>query len=279
MNLTTAKTIRRFLFYILVIVTIAILNFPVYWMFNTSLAPTNQLRAFPPRFFQSQPYWGAYQKVLSERPIDVWLKNSILVALVATGVSMVVSVLAGYSLSRIQARGSQAVGVFILTSRMLPSTLIVIPLFVMFRRLDLIGDLRSLIVAHATFITPFAVWMLKGYFDSIPVELEDAAMIDGCNPLTALIRVVLPISTPGLAATALYGFVLSWNDYIFARTFLAAAQSNWTITIGIATLKGEYLTAWNEIMAGSLIATLPIILAYLFLERYLVSGLSAGAVK
>lgn len=279
MNLTIAKSLKRLPFYLLVIVTVAVLNFPIYWMFNTSLAPTNQLRAFPPRFFQPDPDFGAYEKVVTERPIETWLKNSIIVAVASTAGSMFVSVLAGYSLSRIRARGSQAMGVFILTSRMLPSTLIVIPLFVMFRRLELIGDLRSLIIAHATFITPFAVWMLKGYFDSIPIELEDAAMIDGCNPLSALVRVVLPISAPGLAATALYGFVLSWNDYIFARTFLAAAQSNWTVTIGVATLKGEYLTAWNEIMAGSLIAALPIMIAYLFLEKYLVGGLSAGAIK
>jgi len=279
MNLLTTRTLRRTLFYMLVITTIAVLNFPVYWMLNTSLAQTNQLRAFPPRFVQLDPYWGAYEKVLTERPIDVWLKNSALIAIISTTISMTVSVLAGYSLSRIRTRGSQAIGVFILTSRMLPSTLIVIPLFVMFRRFNLIGDMRSVIIAHATFITPFAVWMLKGYFDSIPVELEDAAMIDGCNPLTALARVVLPISAPGLAATTLYGFVLSWNDFIFARTFLTVAQNNWTVTVGITTLKGEYLTAWNEIMAASLIASVPIMLAYLFLERYLVSGLSAGAVK
>lgn len=279
MNLTIKKSLKRLPFYLLVIATVVLLNFPIYWMFNTSLAPTNQLRAFPPKFIQSDLDFGAYEKVITERPIETWIKNSVIVALVSTGISMAVSVLAGYSLSRIRARGSQSIGVFILTSRMLPSTLIVIPLFVMFRRMDLIGDLRSLIVAHATFITPFAVWMLKGYFDSIPVELEDAAMIDGCNPISALIRIVLPISAPGLAATALYGFVLSWNDYIFARTFLAAAQSNWTVTIGVATLKGEYLTAWNEIMAGSLIAALPIMIAYLFLEKYLVGGLSAGAIK
>jgi multiple sugar transport system permease protein len=273
-----AKKIRRFFLYLLVIATIIILVFPVYWMLNTSLAPTNQLRSLPPRLFQPSPSMEGYQNVF-KRPVLTWLFNSTMVALISTAISMFVSVLAGYSLSRIRARGSQAVGIFILTSRMLPSTLIVIPLFVMFRQMQLIGDLRALIIAHATFITPFAVWMLKGYFDNIPVELEDAAMIDGCNPISALVRIILPISAPGLAATSLYGFVLSWNDFIFARTFLAASQQNWTVTIGIATLKGEYLTAWNEIMAGSLVATIPIVLAYLFLEKYLVSGLAAGAVK
>ncbi|MDE2856282.1 MAG: carbohydrate ABC transporter permease [Chloroflexota bacterium] len=265
--------------YAVVIVVIVILVFPLYWMFNTSLAPATRLRSFPPVFVQPEPTLAAYQSIFAERPIGVWLRNSAVVALSSTALSMFVSVLAGYSISRIRARGSQAIGLFFLMSRMLPSTLIIIPLFVSFRQLQLIGDLKSLVLAHATFITPFAVWMLKGYFDTIPAELEDAAMIDGCTPLSALVRVVLPLSAPGLAATTLYGFVLSWNDFVFARTFLVANQNAWTVNVGVASLKGEYLTEWNEIMAGSLIAMLPIVIAYLFLERFLVSGLTAGSSK
>lgn len=265
--------------YAVVIAVVIVLVFPLYWMFNTSLAPATQLRRFPPVFVQPEPTLAAYEAILTERPIGVWLRNSAVVALASTALSMFVSVLAGYSISRIRARGSQAIGLFFLMSRMLPSTLIIIPLFVSFRQFQLIGDLRSLVLAHATFITPFAVWMLKGYFDTIPIELEDAAMIDGCTPLSALLRVVLPLSAPGLAATTLYGFVLSWNDFVFARTFLVANQNAWTVNVGVASLKGEYLTEWNEIMAGSLIAMLPIVLAYLFLERYLVSGLTAGSSK
>ncbi|MCY3866948.1 MAG: carbohydrate ABC transporter permease [Chloroflexi bacterium] len=265
--------------YAVVIAVVIVLVFPLYWMFNTSLAPATQLRRFPPVFAQPEPTLAAYEAIFTERPIGVWLRNSAVVALASTALSMFVSVLAGYSISRIRARGSQAIGLFFLMSRMLPSTLIIIPLFVSFRQFQLIGDLRSLVLAHATFITPFAVWMLKGYFDTIPMELEDAAMIDGCTPLSALLRVVLPLSAPGLAATTLYGFVLSWNDFVFARTFLVANQNAWTVNVGVASLKGEYLTEWNEIMAGSLIAMLPIVLAYLFLERYLVSGLTAGSSK
>lgn len=263
--------------YAVVIAVIVILVFPLYWMFNTSLAPSTQLRRFPPVFIQPEPSLAAYERIFAERPIGIWLRNSAVVAVASTALSMFVSILAGYSISRIRARGSQAIGLFFLMSRMLPSTLIIIPLFVSFRQLQLIGDMRSLVLAHATFITPFAVWMLKGYFDTIPSELEDAAMIDGCTPLSALLRVVLPLSAPGLAATTLYGFVLSWNDFVFARTFLVANQDAWTVNVGVASLKGEYLTEWNEIMAGSLIAMLPIVLAYLFLERFLVSGLTAGS--
>ena len=154
--------------YAVVIAVIVILVFPLYWMFSSSLAPATQLRRFPPVFVQPQPTLAAYEAIFNERPIGLWLWNSAVVALASTALSMFVSILAGYSISRIRAPGSQAIGLCFLMSRMLPSALIIIPLFVSFRQLQLIGDLKSLVLAHATFITPFAVWMLKGYFDIIP---------------------------------------------------------------------------------------------------------------
>jgi len=271
--------LKRTGLYLAVIIVCALLIFPIYWMFNTSLAPVSQLRAFPPRFFQPNPEWSVYSLLFTEKPMLLWLINSTVVALTASILSLFVSILAGYSLSRFIVRGSQSMGIFILTSRMLPSTLMVIPLFILMRQLDILGSRWSIIIAHTTFIIPFATWMLKGYFDSIPQDLEQAAMIDGCNPLSALQRVVLPISLPGIAATTLYGFILSWGDFLYARTFLANATEAWTVPIGVASLKGEFLIDWNVIMAGALVGSLPIIIMYFFLERFLVGGLSAGAVK
>ena len=187
----------------------------------------------------------------------MWLWNSTLAAVGSVALSMSVSVLAGYSLSRFSVRGGHSLGLFILTAKMLPATLLVIPLFGIFRTLGLIGSLWSIILAHSTLIIPFTTWMLKGYFDTIPRELEQAAMVDGCSPIGALVRVILPVATPGLAATALYGFVLSWSDYAYARTFLTNAQSNWTANLGITTMKGEYVTDWNEISAASIFVALP----------------------
>jgi len=267
------------LLYAAVIGACVIVMFPIYWMFTTSLSPATQLRSFPPVFFPHEPQWQVFGKILSERPLLLWLGNSTFAAVAATLLSLSVSVLAAYSLSRYRVRGGPSLGLFILVSKMLPATLLVIPLFAIFREVGLIGSLWSIILAHATLIVPFSTWMLKGYFDSIPRELEQAAMIDGCGPMSALFRVVLPVATPGLAATALYGFVLSWADYVFARTFLTAEQTAWTANVGIATLKGEYITGWNEVMAAAMLTALPIIAIYLFLERYLVGGLTAGAEK
>jgi multiple sugar transport system permease protein len=265
--------------YATVALTCALLVFPIYWLVVTALSEPDQLRQLPPKFWPDEPRWSVFAKIMAERPILQWLGNSALAAIGAVTLSMTVSVLAGYSLSRFHVRGGQSLGLFILTAKMLPATLLVIPLFGIFRQLELIGSLWSIILAHATLIIPFTTWMLKGYFDTIPRELEQAAMVDGCSPLGAMVRVILPVSAPGLAATALYGFVLSWSDYAYARTFLTNAQGNWTANLGITTMKGEYISNWGDISAASILVALPILLIYLFLERYLVGGLTAGAEK
>lgn len=270
---------QSILLYATLVVVCSILLFPIYWMVITSLAPNTALRSFPPQFWPSNPQWSTYTNLIFNTDMPRWLVNSAVVAITSTAISLLVSVLAAYSLSRYTMKGGEAVGLFILMSKMLPATMLIIPLFGIFRSLGLMGSLWSLIIAHATAIVPFATWMLKGYFDSIPQELEQAAQVDGCTPWGALFRVILPISAPGLAATALYGFVLSWADYLYARTFLASSTQNWTANLGIATFKGEYQTDWNVIMAASLLAALPIMLAYLFLQRYLVGGLTAGSGK
>lgn len=276
MNRTPLQSI---LLYAAVIATCIVLLFPIYWMAVTSLAPAHSVRAFPPTFIPPDPQWQTYVDLIFKSDMPRWLLNSAFVAIVSTALSLFVAVLAAYSLSRFRGRGSEATGMVVLMSQMLPATMLIIPLFGIFRNLGLVGSPFALIISHATIIVPFATWMLKGYFDSIPQELDQAAMVDGCTPWGALFRVVLPVAAPGLAATSLYGFVLSWADYLYARTFLANASNNWTANIGIATFKGEYHTDWNVIMAASLMTALPIMIVYLFLQRYLVGGLTAGAGK
>ena len=271
--------LQSVLLYGAVLGSLAIILFPVYWLFITALSTTFELYGLPPSFVPESPQWSVFGKVWAEKPILRWLTNSTIAAVGSVVLSMFVSVLAGYALSRFRIRGGHSMGLFILTAKMLPATLLVIPLFALFSRLGMMGSLWTLILAHSTLIIPFTTWMLKGYFDTIPRELEQAAMVDGCSSLGAMLRVILPVSAPGLAATALYAFVLSWADYAYARTFLVNSQTNWTANLGIATMRGEYTTDWNEISAVSVFVAVPIILIYLFLERYLVGGLTAGAEK
>lgn len=272
------KSFRRVCLYAAVITVVGVLFFPVYWMFNTSLAPQDQLYVYPPKLIHPNATIAAYVKIFQERPIGRWLLNSLVVVIFSGAFSLAISVLAGYSLSRYRVRGAGSLGYLMLASRMLPTTLLVIPLFVFMSQLRLINTLSSVVIANVTFIMPFATWMLKGYFDSIPRELEEAAYIDGTSRLGALLRVTLPLSAPGVAATALYSAILAWDEYLFARTFLTT-NSAWTISVGLGSFRGEYITYWNEVMAASLIGTIPIILIFLVLEKQLVGGLTAGAVK
>ena len=265
--------------YATLVVVCGILLFPIYWMILTALQPENKLRQYPPEFFPADPQWGVFRHLLATQEFGLWMWNSVLVAVATMILSLSVSVLAAYALSRHRLRGGQSLGMFILASKMLPSTLLVIPLFAVFTRVGLVGSLWSVVIAQSTLITPFATWMLKGYFDTISSELEQAALVDGCSPFGTIWRIILPVSAPGLAATALYAFVLSWSDFLFARTFLATSQSAWTLNVGIATLKGEYTTDWNVVMAASLMASVPIIIVYLILERFLVAGLASGSEK
>lgn len=255
------------------------LLFPIYWMVVTALQPATNLRSYPPQFWPKDPQWNVFGDLLAKHPFGTWFMNSLLIALATMIISLAVSILAAYALSRFRLRGGQALGLFILTSKMLPATLMIIPLFAIFKSTGLVGSLWSVIIAQATLIVPFCTWMLKGYFDTIPPELEHAALVDGCSPLGTIFRIVLPVAAPGLAATALYSFVVSWSDFLFGRTFLTTSEDAWTLQMGIAALKGEFVTEWNVIMAGSLMASIPIIIVFLFLERFLVGGLSAGSEK
>lgn len=274
-----SKRFGRISTYATLFASCALLLFPIYWMAITALQPKTRLREFPPRLFPERPNWNVFGDLLASEPFALWMWNTTRIAIGTMIISLSVSVLAGYALSRYRLRGGRSLGLFILTSQMLPGTLLVIPLFVIFRQLHLVGTPWSVILSQATLVIPFATWMLKGYFDTIPVELEQAALVDGCSPLGTIIRIVLPVAAPGLAATALYAFVLSWSEFLFARTFLVTSKANWTVSVGIATLQGEFATDWNVIMAASLMSSIPIIIVYLFLERHLVSGLMSGSEK
>jgi multiple sugar transport system permease protein len=274
-----ATRLRRNLgFGALVLITCGVLFFPFYWMINTSLAPRDQLFVYPPRLLHPDAQLTAYVEVLTNRPMFQWMANSAYVVAIVTVLATCFAMLAGYSMSRFPRPGTQSIGALLLASRMLPTTLLVIPLFVIMQQLRLLNTLHALILADLIFIVPFSAWMLKTYFDSIPRELEEAAWLDGAGRLRSMVSIVLPLAAPGIAATGLYAAILAWDEFIFARTFIST-EENWTITLGLASFRGEYVTYWNEIMAASLIGTIPIVILFLFVEKYLVAGLTAGSVK
>lgn len=252
--------------------------FPVYWMAVTSVLPPDSIFRYPPSFLPPDAQLGGYRKVLADSGLVRWIGNSALVVTLSTLLSVGIAILAGYGLSRFRSPVGHAIGYVLLASRLVPSTLWVIPLYLVYQSVGILDTHVAVILAYATFEIPFATWMLKGYFDSIPRELDQAAQIDGCSEFHTLVRVILPVAAPGIVASVMASAILGWSDYLFALTFLRD-PSLWTVTVGIQSLFGEHVTLWNSIMAGSLLATLPMVVLFLALGRYLVSGLTAGAVK
>ena len=257
-----------------------VILFPVYWMFVTSLLPTSIVLSRDPPLLPplASASFAAYGEVFARKPVLRWFFNSAAVTCGSVAIALVVSTLAGYSLSRYRTRGQQAAGFVLLLSKMLPPTLIVIPFFIMFTTFGMIDSLWGLMLANAAVGVPFASWLLKGFFDGIPLELEQAAMIDGCSELGAMWRITLPLARPGMAASAVYLAIVAWADFVFART-LVSKPDNWLLTVGLQSFVGEHAVDWTMLMAAGSISLLPVLILFLLLEPFLVSGMTQGAVN
>lgn len=256
----------------------AVTVFPFYWMLNTSLKPTSEVFLSPPSFISREWTLAAYATLLVERPFARYFLNSLVVSLGSTLLSVTLAALAAYGFTRFHIRGAGALIVFLLFTKMLPETLLIIPYFRLMSELGLINTYLALILAYSSFSLPFSVWMLIGFFRSIPREIDEAAIVDGASRLTSFFRVVLPLARPGLVAVALFTFLLSWNSYVWALV-LTTDPTMFVLSVGIANMVGEYRVQWNELMAGAVIAAVPVMVLYALLERHLVSAITAGAVK
>lgn len=279
MDILNQKRTRYVGLYALIILTVAILAFPLYWMFVTSFTTRSDLLdniSVLPKL--GNMTWSNFAKIIDSHPVLIWFGNSIFVTTFSTVIAIIVSTMAAYSMSRYKYRSTNFLGFFLLVVRMLPETLLVVPLYMMFTNMKLINNFASLIISNITFIIPFSTWMMKGYFDSIPTTLEEAARIDGCSRPQAVRKVIMPLATPGIAATATYSAILGWSEFLFSRTFITQPDK-WTITVGISSLMGEYTIIWGEVMAAAAISIIPIALVFIFLEKYMVAGVTAGAVK
>jgi len=257
---------------------LAIVLFPFYWMVNTSLKPATEIFLSPPTF--ASPNWSldAYVTVLTQRPVARYFLNSLAVALGTTVLSVTLAALAAYGFTRFFPKGATPFIVFLLFTKMLPETLLIIPYFRLMSDLGLLNTYLALILAYSSFALPFSVWMLIGFFRSIPRDIDEAAMIDGASYLQAFWRVILPLARPGLVAVALFTFLIAWNSYVWALV-LTTDSSMYVLSVGIANMVGEYRVQWNELMAAAVIAALPVMVLYSFLEKHLVNAITSGAVK
>lgn len=251
---------------------------PLYWVLVTSLHLGQDTFSIPPKLFPAHPQWGNYLSAVKEKPVLNWIGNSLIVSIMTSVFSLFISIYAAYGLSRFNFKGRHFIGFAILFTQMLPGTLFIIPMYLVFKHFQLLDSLLGLIIAYTSFGIPLCTWMLKSYFDSIPVEIEEAAYIDGCSFSMTLYRIILPISKPGLAATGIYSLILGWNEFMFARTFINS-QARWPITVGLSSFTSEYSVEWNVLMAAAVMCSIPILLIYLVLQRSFIQGMTSGAIK
>jgi len=252
--------------------------FPLYWIAMTSLLPTSAILSRDPPLLPPPGLLdaSAYQGVLLRKPLLRWIGNSMAVTLGTLALTMTAAALAGYSLSRFRTAAQRAMGFALLASKMMPAALVVIPFFVMFTRAGLVGTRLGLVLANSAAAVPFATWLLKGFFDAIPRELDEAARIDGCTEIGAFLRVVLPLAAPGLSAGAAYVAIVTWSDLVFART-LTSKPDDWLVTVGLQSFTGEYLVDWASLMAAATISVVPMLLLFVLIQPFLMRGLTQGS--
>ena len=217
--------------------------------------------------------------VMTEQPFGRWLLNSVLVSVMTTVLGVFLACTAAYAFSRFRFPGRDGGMLAFLVSQMFPGTLMLIPLFIIIVKwLGLGNTFWGLVIVYATTAIPFCVWMLKGYFDTIPIDIEESARIDGASPQTIFFRIILPLAKPAIAITALFSFMTAWNEFILASVFLEA-ESKYTAPVGLRFFVGGFSSQWGFFAAGSVIVSLPVVILFLYLQKYLVSGLTAGSVK
>ncbi|RMF84778.1 MAG: carbohydrate ABC transporter permease [Nitrospinota bacterium] len=255
--------------------------FPVYFMFITALKKNKELYNLDavPFLIREGVTFQHFLYVYTKTNFFIWLKNSVVVSVTATAIALPISILAAYSLARIPFKGAATFGTTIFITYLVPPTLLFLPLTRVVNFLGLADSIWALIVTYPTFLIPFSTWLLIGYFRTVPREIEECAMVDGCSRLGTLFRIVLPVSIPGLICVLLFSFTLSWNEFIYALTFISSSPSK-TVTVGTAAelIRGDVFN-WGAIMAGAFTGALPIVIIYVFFLDYYVAGLTAGAVK
>ncbi|GAB3143759.1 carbohydrate ABC transporter permease [Microbispora hainanensis] len=261
-----------------VLVVLGVAVFPLYWMIVTALSSNSDLFAAKARLVPDFSHFGVFIDALAEGKALGWLRNSLVIAAGTTALSIALGIPLGYALSRFSFWGKAVVTVLLLFTQMLPEALMVVPLFSLFRRFGLLDSLGGLILVNSAFVLPIVALILKGAIDGIPRALEESARVDGARPLTVLTRINVPLIAPSIAATAVIAFFHAWNEYVFAVTFIFTPGKQ-PASVGIANFIGELGTPIQTVMAVAFMFTLPAVVFYLFAQRHVVAGMTAGAVK
>jgi len=255
--------------------------FPFYFMLITSFKSNAELYSLKsvPLWIQNGVIMDHYRYLFGRTEFLTWIKNSLIISVAATSISLVIAVLAGYSLARLRFRGVGSFGTAVFITYLVPPTLLFLPLSQVVNWLGISDTIWALIVTYPTFLVPFSTWLLMGYFRTIPREIEECALVDGASRMQTLLRIALPMAIPGIVCVVLFGFTLTWNEFIYALTFVSQSTSK-TAIVGVTAdlIRGD-IYYWGSLMAGAVLASVPVVACYVFFLDYYVSGLTAGAVK
>ncbi|MFD0677515.1 MULTISPECIES: carbohydrate ABC transporter permease [unclassified Paenibacillus] len=275
---TWKKLQKKILIYITVIIFTIWTLFPVYWMVKSSFTPNELMYTPKPSMIPEAWTVNHYKDLFQKTKFMNYVKNSLYVASLVTLISVSISILGSYSMTRLRYRGRVFFSQSIIYTYLLPTAVLFIPMYVAVSKLGLSDNKNALLIVYPTIIVPYCCYMLISYFKAIPKELEEAAMIDGCSSLQSLFRIILPIASPGIAVVSTFAFTLAWNEYLYALV-LTTTPAQQTVNIGIAGFKFSDQAVWGLLMGSSVVASLPAIFLYFLAQRFLKSGLAAGGVK
>jgi multiple sugar transport system permease protein len=276
MGLKNRERLINTLSYGLLILAIIVIFLPLAWMLTVSVRPNLEVMKMPPSWIPEVFTLEGYAKIFSNPRYLLVFLNTAVVSLIVTAISLFLGAMAAYALARFKFIGQRTVLMFLITTQMFPLVLLCIPYFRIFITLGLYDTRTSLVIVYLTFTLPFCILMLRSYFMNIPRDIEEAAMVDGCTRLGAIFRTLVPMSYPAFIGAGLYTFLLAWNEFLFA-VVLIESWENRVLTMAIYSLMAEFVTDWNAMMAFSVLASLPLVVAFIFLQRYMVQGMTAGA--
>jgi arabinogalactan oligomer/maltooligosaccharide transport system permease protein len=271
--------VKRLLIHLVLIFACVIAVYPVLRVISVSLRPGDRLLSTSLAIIPADATLKAYITVLTEREFLVWLWNSLTITAATSIVGVMLAASSAYAFSRWRFPGRGPGMIFLLSTQMIPAPMLMVPIFILASKLALTQTYRGLVIAYAVTSIPFSIWILKGYYDTIPRDLEEAALIDGASPIGTFWRIILPLSTPALAIVFLFNFTQAWNDYLLARVMLSNAKELWTWPLGLYSFQGQFQTEWGNFAAASILVMIPVVALFLYSSRWLISGLTLGSVK
>ena len=278
LSITTSRRMLKIVGNVVLLLMLLWTAIPIYWMVVTSLKYDKEIYGYEATLIPQKPTLSNYATVFRDTPYLLFLRNSVVVAVGSTVLSMLIACLGAYAIARLNFPGRAFLARGLVFTYLVPTSLLFIPMFALMSALHLTDSLHGLTIAYLGFDVPFCTWLLMGYFKSIPVELEEAALVDGCNRVSALIRIVLPLALPALVVVTFFSFTHAWNEFLYAHVFTSTNNAR-TVTTGLANFMSADVFFWGPLMASTIISALPPVLMFLVLQRWVVKGLTLGGVK